>query len=345
MTRKYSTLSLEESNSNREQIELKQAFCKFRGCDITPSNVCLSSGLDEVIDLLVRSLCRPGRDRIAICPPVYHMYQTSALINDIATVAIPLQAQHKFQLQLSKLQRTLSSDPAIRLCFICSPGNPTGYAIPVEDITAILENTAWRGILVVDEAYIDFAPEKSSCLYLLKRHPRLVVLQTLSKAFGLAGIRVAFAVACSHLCQILNNVRKPYAISGPSIACAAAALTPASLLTLESQLLSLRSQRSHLAQELEHTRGVAAIRGGIDANFVLFEVYDPHSPSGGPCNTVARWLCESLKESCSIFVRYKGDEPGCKGCIRVTVSTEADNQRLLGEIRRLLHQLHGPRGS
>ncbi|KAG7285711.1 hypothetical protein NEMBOFW57_008004 [Staphylotrichum longicolle] len=257
------------------QIELKQAFCDFRnvrdGAALTPANLCCSTGLDDIIDLLVRSLCRPGHDQIVICPPVYHMYQTTATINDVETISIPLNTQNNFQLRLTALQQALCSDPNIKICFVCTPGNPTGHAISFEDIKAVLDNPGWRGILVVDEAYIDFSPRSPSAVRLVNQYPRLVVLQTLSKAFGLASIRVGFAVACAHLSAILNNVRKPYAISGPSIALAKAALTKPSLAILDAKLMSIFEERSRLARELGRIQGIR-VRGGLDANFVLFEV-------------------------------------------------------------------------
>lgn len=306
---------------------------------IGPENICFSAGLDDLIDLIIRCLCRPGLDR-TICPPVYHMYHTSATINDVATVILPLDERNGFQLRLAELQHTLSTDQSIRLCFICSPGNPTGHAISIIDIIAILDNPAWRGIVVVDEAYIDFSPTTTSCLGLVARYPRLIVLQTLSKAFGLASIRVGFAVACSHLCEILNRVRKPYAVSGMSITLARAALTESSLSILHGKLEAVRTERSRLAMELCRIDGIGSIRGGLECNFVLFEVLGMAGTAARPCNTTAMWLLEALRDS-SILVRYKGHEHGCEGCIRVTVGNHSENQRILQQVHLLLQSLRG----
>ncbi|KAK0613668.1 histidinol-phosphate aminotransferase [Immersiella caudata] len=333
-----------------KQLELKQAFCAFRNCRngtaLTPANLCLSAGLDEMIDLIIRCICRPGRDRIVICPPVYHMYQTSAAINDVETIKIPLNTQNSFQLRLPELQQTLSSDPSIKICFICTPGNPTGHAIPIDDIISVLENPNWRGILVVDEAYIDFSPRSPSAAALVGLYPRLVVLQTLSKAFGLASIRVGFTFACPHLCAVLSNVRKPYAVSGPSLSLARVALGEPSLVLLDSQLQAIFDQRARLARDLDRIQGIR-VKGGLDANFVLFvvlklagvnsEVGD-HS-MGRPCNVAAGELVRLLRESAGILVRFKGLEYGCEGGIRVSVGKGAENNRFVEQVSALMKRL------
>jgi len=338
--------------TDRRQLELKQAFCDFRnrrnGTTLTPANLCLSAGLDDVIDLVIRCLCRPGHDRIVVCPPVYHMYQTAATINDVATISVPLNPHRNFQLQLSELQQTLSSDRNIKICFICTPGNPTGHAIPIDNIAAILDNPSWRGILVVDEAYIDFSPRSPSAAALIGRYPRLVVLQTLSKAFGLAGIRVGFAIACAHLCAVLNNVRKPYAVGGPSIALARAALAEPSIAVLDAKLQAIFDQRTRLARDLGRIPGIG-IKGGLDANFVLFEVLgiagtaSASSEAGGsfnrPCNAAARELVGLLRHSAGILVRFKGLEHGCEGCIRVSVGKGAENKRFVEQVCLLMKRL------
>jgi len=300
-----------------------------------------------MIDLIIRSLCRPGCDRILICPPVYHMYQTSATINDVKTVSILLNAQRGFQLRLPELQQTLASDPSIKICFICTPGNPTGHAIPISDIITILENPHWGGNLVVDEAYIDFSPQSPSAATLVGLYPRLVVLQTLSKAFGLASIRVGFGVACAHLSAVLNNVRKPYAVSGPSLALARAALAEPSLALLDTKLQAVFDQRARLARDLERIPGIR-VKGGLDANFVLFEVLREcagaknevgNSGTGQPCNATAGELVRLLRESVGILVRFKGLEHGCEGTIRVSVGKGAENKRFVEQVRALMQHL------
>jgi histidinol-phosphate aminotransferase len=332
----------------RNHVELKQAFCDFRNQRngapelLEPSNICVSSGLDDMIDLIIRCLCLPGQDRILICPPVYHMYQTSATINDIETVAVPLDSHNCFQLRLPEVQKTLRSDPSIKICFVCNPGNPTGFAIPVRDIQTLLDDPIWRGILVVDEAYIDFSSTTQSVIDLVNRYPRLVVLQTLSKAFGLASIRVGFGVACPHLCAVLNNVKKPYSVSSQSIALAKAALTEQSLALLRVNLRSVAEERARLARALGRIRGIA-IRGGMETNFVLFEVFRLCSASGEaarrPCNASAAGLVSLLRESAGILVRFKGMEYGCEGCVRVSVGNGEENERFVEQVRLLMQFL------
>ncbi|KAG8906734.1 histidinol-phosphate transaminase [Tulasnella sp. 403] len=168
---------------------LKERFATFRGL---PSEdfVFFGVGSDEVIDLLIRVTCQPSRDKVLITPPTYGMYSVCAQVNDVAVVRVPLDVEeHRFQIRLDEIKRVLSEDPLIKLVFVCSPGNPTGTLIPIVAVRALLEFPDFKGIVVVDEAYIDFAGSGSSAAALVDQYANLCVLQTLSKSFGLAGIR------------------------------------------------------------------------------------------------------------------------------------------------------------
>lgn len=181
---------------HRHQLELKQLLCDLRqkpesAAPLTPENVYVGVGSDEVIDGLMRCFCVPGSDKILTCPPTYGMYTVSAQINDIGVVAVPLDIAGEcasFDIVPEKIRDELRKDASIKLVYICSPGNPTGKLVSQERLKNLLEND-WNGIIVVDEAYIDFAGEGESFAGWVNHYENLVVMQTLSKAFGMAGIR------------------------------------------------------------------------------------------------------------------------------------------------------------
>ncbi|KAI5286344.1 histidinol-phosphate transaminase, partial [Ascosphaera aggregata] len=171
------------------QIELKQLLCKLRNTkvhtqkDITADNLFVGVGSDEAIDALLRAFCMPGKDKILTCPPTYGMYSVSACTNDVDIVKVPLDVENGFQLRPEAINEALSSDSHIKIVYICSPGNPTAKLIKKSDVQKVLEHPTWNGVVVVDEAYIDFAPEGSSLAEWVAEWPNLVVMQTLSKAF------------------------------------------------------------------------------------------------------------------------------------------------------------------
>ena len=176
------------------QADLKQLLCNLRNTHthtsktIGPEHLFVGVGSDEAIDALIRAFCAPGKEKILTCPPTYGMYSVSAQVNDVSLVKVPLQLP-TFDLDVPAIQKALTSDPSIKLAYLCSPGNPTGKLLKKADVQAILE-TNWNGVVVLDEAYIDFAPEGASMAEWVAEWPNLVVMQTLSKAFGHAGIRL-----------------------------------------------------------------------------------------------------------------------------------------------------------
>ncbi|RMD43183.1 hypothetical protein DV735_g1941, partial [Chaetothyriales sp. CBS 134920] len=240
------------------QIELKQKFF----------------GSDEAIDALLRCFCVPGRDKILTCPPTYGMYAVSADTNDIAIVPVPLDVDNGFALQPQLICERLSADADIKLVYICSPGNPTASLIGKGDVQQVLEHPTWNGIVVVDEAYIDFSPEGSSLAEWTLEWPNLVVMQTLSKAFGLAGIRLGVAFADAAVAQLLNNIKAPYNISSPTSAIANAALEESNLGVMRQNRAKIIEQRDRLLKEMPAIPGVGRSIGGTDANFLLVEILD-----------------------------------------------------------------------
>ncbi|PKY04485.1 histidinol-phosphate aminotransferase [Aspergillus campestris IBT 28561] len=325
------------------QVELKEKFCQLRNThthtqkNITAENVFVGVGSDEAIDALLRCFCVPGKDKILTCPPTYGMYGVSAQINDVEIVKVPLDTQD-FQLQTDKINETLAADPSIKMAYICSPGNPTANLIRKSEIQKVLEHPTWNGVVIVDEAYIDFAPDGSSLAEWVAEWPNLVVMQTLSKAFGLAGIRLGVAFTSPEIALLLNSLKAPYNISSPTSALAKAALSPRNMAVMKSYREQIVRQRERLVQELPKIPGVGRFLGGFDANFLLVQLLD--QPSGGkPSNVIAQGAYDTMAEKRGVVVRFRGKEHGCEGCIRVTVGTEKEVSKFLEELRVVLEGL------
>jgi histidinol-phosphate aminotransferase len=333
---------------DRHQIELKQLLCNLRNSkthtnrDLKPENLFVGVGSDEAIDALLRCFCAPGKDKILTCPPTYGMYAVSAQVNDLDIVKVPLDPDNGFALRPDAINEALSSYPSIKLTYICSPGNPTGNLVRKSDIQKILEHPTWNGVVVVDEAYIDFSPDGSSVAEWVLEWPNLVVMQTLSKAFGLAGIRLGTAFSSPEIARLLNNMKAPYNISSPTSALAKVALRSKSLAVMEMNKGRILKQRDRVVRELPDIPGIGRFLGGMDSNFLLVEILDrPRNEGGEPSNEMALAAYEAMAEKKGVVVRFRGKEYGCKGCLRVTVGTETEVTRFLQEIGEVLKELHG----
>ena len=290
------------------QTELKAMLGKVKS--VAPENIFLGNGSDEVIDLIFRTFANPGKDKVIVCPPTYGMYEVSANINDVEIVNIPLLPN--FQLNKQAIFETIEQDLAVKLIFICSPNNPTGNLL--EGIEEIIEK--FNGIVVVDEAYIDFSPESSKA-QAIHKYNNLVVLQTLSKAWGLAGVRVGFAFAQSEIIALLNKIKPPYNISTLNQHQALARLThPEEFETERSEILA---ERERLQKELQQLAIVKQIYSS-SANFLLVEVDD--------ANNVYNSLVMK-----NVIVRNRNSV--IKNCIRITVGTKQENDRLLKELKEI----------
>lgn len=327
------------------QHDLKARFCALRNTHthtsktLTPANLFCGVGSDEAIDAIIRCFCTPGIDKIVTCPPTYGMYAVSADVNDVAIVHVPLNPDDDFSLQPDAILAKLSQDSSIKMVYICSPGNPTASLIRKADIQRILEHPTWNGIVVVDEAYIDFAPDGSSLAEWVLEWPNLVVMQTLSKAFGLAGIRLGVAFAAPEVAGLLNNLKAPYNISSPTSAIATAALSPQNLKVMRANRTKILVQRDRLLQELPRIPGVGRFRGGTDSNFLLVEILDaPADQGGNPHNPTALHVYETMAGQRGVVVRFRGKEYGCTGCLRITVGTEQEVDRFLRELKSVLQQ-------
>lgn len=332
------------------QEELKQLLCNLRNThshtskNITPDNLFVGLGSDEAIDALIRGFCVPGKDKILTCPPTYGMYSVSAQVNDVSLVKVPLKLP-SFDLDVSAIIEALESDSSIKLAYLCSPGNPTGKLLKKEDVQKILEHN-WNGIVVLDEAYIDFAPEGASLAEWVSEWPNLVVMQTLSKAFGLAGIRLGAAFADPAIARLLNSMKAPYNIPNPTSQLARAALSPKHLEVMRRNKDLIVKQRERLLKELPKVPGIGNLHGGVESNFLLYQILDAPADQGGkPLNEMALAVYEGLAEEKGVVVRFRGKEHGCLGCLRITVGTEKEVERFLQEVRLVVERIHKSSGS
>lgn len=279
---------------------------------VEPANLFVGNGSDEAIDLLFRAFCAPGVHKALIMPPTYGMYQVSAGINNIEVVKVPLTTD--FELDHQALEQTLAADPSIRLAFICSPNNPTGNLIALSEIEQVLSR--FQGILVVDEAYFDFVGTDSATT-LLGKYNNLVVIKTLSKAWGLAALRMGLAIGAPEVIEILNRVKPPYNLSGPSQQLALEALTSGHDKMLEA-VAELNRQRLWLHQELLSISSVSTVYDSA-ANFLLVK-FKPEVNA----TALYRWLTEK-----GVVVRDRSSQQHCDNCLRITVGTAFENQKLI----------------
>jgi histidinol-phosphate aminotransferase len=286
------------------QDALRQKLSSIKG--VPAENIFIGNGSDECIDLLYHAFCEPGRDNVIINTPTYGMYEVSANIQGIDIRRANL--LENFQLDLEKIESLI--DANTKIIWICSPNNPTGNSIYFQDIETILNN--FDGIVVVDEAYINFARQKS-LITLLNEYPNLVVMQTLSKAWGLAGLRVGMAFASKEIIQIYFKIKPPYNISEPVQELALKALDNVDMVN--AMIKELVAQREWLEKELPNVSAVIHIYPS-DANFLLVKVTDAAS------------MYKHLIEN-KIVVRDRSKVVLCENALRITVGTEKENKILI----------------
>ena len=286
------------------QLKIKEKLSAIKGVSV--EHIFLGNGSDECIDILYRAFCNPGKDNVIICPPTYGMYEVSANINDIEIRKAPL--LDNFQLDLVHMETLV--DEHTKIIWICSPNNPTGNSIHHEDIEAVLNN--FDGIVVVDEAYINFA-RQHSFIQQLKEYPNLVVMQTLSKAWGLAGLRLGMAFASEAIISVYNKGTPPYNISEAGQELVLEALDHVE--DVNAMIRELVQQRLRLEQELLQVPIVQRIYPS-DSNFLLVQVQDARA--------VYEWLLTQ-----KIVVRDRSKVILCDNCLRITVGTESENAELL----------------
>lgn len=296
------------------QLALKQRISTRKG--IAPDHIFLGNGSDEAIDLLLRIFCRPGLDTICTTPPTYGMYAVAAGIQDVRVVTAPLTPD--FQLDVPA---TLAAAQQAKLTFLCSPNNPTGNLLARDALLALITQTP--GIVVLDEAYIDFADAGSSLLPLLHQHPNLVILQTLSKAWGLAGLRLGMAFASSAIIALMNKVKPPYNIGSHTQQLVLTATTDTH--TLQAHIAECLQERTRVVTALQQLPIVQVVHPSA-ANFVLV-AFHQHT-------TVFQRLLAA-----GIVVRDRSLQPNCTACLRISIGTPAENDILLRTLQHLNHSI------
>jgi histidinol-phosphate aminotransferase len=291
------------------QRKVKELLSKVKG--IPPENIFLGNGSDECIDILYRSFCVPGKDNVIINAPTYGMYEVSARINDIEVRKSLL--LEDFQLDLVHLENLV--DERTKMIWICSPNNPTGNAMNREDIEMVLNN--FKGLVVVDEAYINFS-RYASFLRELSDYPNLVVLQTMSKAWGLAGLRLGMAFASESIISIYNKVKPPYNINQATQELALKALEETG--QVNDMIKAIVTMRDKLAKNLGSLKIVQKVYES-DANFLLVKFVE--------ASGVYDYLLKRM-----VVVRDRSKIELCGGCLRITVGNELENNELIKVLER-----------
>ncbi|MDH5610703.1 MAG: histidinol-phosphate transaminase [Cyclobacteriaceae bacterium] len=286
------------------QQDLKTAISALKG--IKSDRIFLGNGSDEPIDLLTRAFCEPGKDNILIFPPTYGMYQVSAGIHNVPVKKVYL--TRDFQLDVAGARQTW--DEHTHLTYVCSPNNPTGNKFDRDHIVELLRHAP--GYVVVDEAYIDFAPE-DSFVRLVDHYENLIVLQTFSKAWGMAAFRLGMAFAHPDVVRLLNRIKAPYNLSGLVQKQALLALLNGT--KMKNWVSQLNEERERLATALTRLAYVQHVHPS-DANFLLVRFDESHR--------VFSYLLEQ-----HIIVRDRSKTPLCEGCLRISVGTPEENDRLL----------------
>jgi len=289
------------------QRKLKAAISKVKG--VPPDCIFLGNGSDEPIDLLFRAFCDPEKDRALLMPPTYGMYAVSAAINQTQVLEVPLTPTFEIDAEavLSQL------NPDVKLVFVCSPNNPTGNLLSAKTIEQLLEKA--EGLVVVDEAYIDFA-EAESWSMRLKDFPNLVVLQTFSKAWGMAGLRLGMAFAHPAAVQLMNKIKAPYNLNLLTQQKALQAI--GEVKKKHDMVKEILTEREQLKQQLGGLSLVHKIFPS-DSNSLLIRVTDARA--------VYEYLAQQL-----IIVRDRSNVTLCEGCLRITVGTPEENRKLIGAL-------------
>lgn len=286
------------------QWKLKFELAKIKG--VPAENIMIGNGSDEVIDLAFRIFCNPGKDNVIICPPTYGMYSVCAGINDVEVRKAVL--TESFQLDLETIMNL--TDANTKLIFICSPNNPTGNNMNRADVEWLLNN--FPGLVIIDEAYINYSRQQSFIAELTE-YPNLLVMQTLSKAWGLAALRIGLCYASLDIIDIFNKVKPPYNINSASQELALEGLKNTALVN--AWIKETVNERQLLEEQLKKYSFVEKVFES-DANFLLVKVKD------------ANGLYEHLSAQ-GVIVRNRSKEMRCENCLRITVGTKAENYQLV----------------
>lgn len=291
------------------QKKLKEKISTIKG--VPSQNIFLGNGSDEAIDVLFRIFCEPKTDNVIICPPTYGMYEVSANINDVEVRKINLLSS--FELDVETILE--SCDKHSKLLFICSPNNPTANSFHADDVEVLIQK--FPGIVVIDEAYINYSKQKSA-IRLLTEYENVVVLQTFSKAWGLAALRLGMAFAPQVIIDYMNKVKPPYNINQATQQLATTALD--NIDWVNQHIRETIAERKKLEDELQQNSLVEKTYSS-DANFVLVKVKDAQATY-------------NYLVSLGIIVRDRSKVSLCEGCLRITVGTESENSALISALNK-----------
>lgn len=290
-----------------QQASVKSILAKQN--KVNPNQMLLGNGSDEVLDLIFRAFCEPKGDNVITLPPTYGMYGVLANINAVENREVLLSTD--FQPQIEKIFKAI--DDNTKIIFLCSPNNPTGNSFSEESVTTLLEH--FNGLIVIDEAYIDFS-EKESWLQKLEQYPNLIITQTLSKAYGLAGIRLGICYASAQIISVLNKIKPPYNVNELSQKRALERLDNTDAIKFEIE--SIIKQREELLKVLLDIKYVEKIYP-TEANFILIKVDDANKRYD---NLIAK----------GIVIRNRTTQPLCENCLRLTIGTEEENKTLIAAL-------------
>ncbi len=293
-----------------KQKDVKKALAAVKNCN--PDNMVLGNGSDEVLDLIFRVFCEPKEDAIIALPPTYGMYKVLANTNNIELINIPL--LKSFQPNVEEIIRQQTSNT--KILFLCSPNNPTANSFDAFKVEKLLKE--FQGIVVIDEAYIDFST-KESWLSRLNEFSNLIVTQTLSKAYGLAGIRLGTCYASQEIISILNKIKPPYNVNQLTQEAALNGLKKQEKVNQEIE--SIIEERNQLIKDLQEIELVKEIYPS-DANFLLVKVDD------------ANKRYDQLIEQ-GIVVRNRSNQVLCDNCLRFTIGTKQENEKLIETLKEL----------
>jgi len=293
-----------------QQTDVKESLSKLKGID--KSQILLGNGSDEVLDLIFRAFCEPKADNVITLPPTYGMYKVLADLNAIDIISVELDSD--FEPKVDEILKVQNSNS--KLLFLCSPNNPTANSFSADKIETLIKG--YRGIVVIDEAYIDFSSQES-WVRRLSDFPNLIVTQTLSKAYGLAGIRLGICYASEFIISVLNKIKPPYNVNQLTQTRALERLQ--AIKDVENEVANILEQRNKLRKELASISFIKEIYPS-DANFILAKVDD--------ANLRYNQLIEK-----GIVVRNRTTQPLCENCLRFTVGTADENDILIKTLNQL----------
>ena len=293
-----------------------EAYAKYAG--INSTQLLVSRGADEGIELLIRTFCTPGQDSILVCPPTYGMYAISAETCNVGIEKAPL--LNDFSLDIPAINAFKGK---VNLVFICSPNNPTGTTVNKAQLQQVIEHFADSALVVVDEAYIEFDLTNNWAMQ-LQQYPNLVILRTLSKAFALAGLRCGFTLAAADIIGALMKVIAPYPVPNPVAQIAAQALSKHGLRQMNQQVINIKAERSNIKQKLAQIADIELV-GDDKANFVLFRHQQKQA------------LMDYLVSN-GILIRDQSKQLNLENCLRITIGNTQQNEQLLANIASFFAQ-------